>query len=777
MLPVRASAPRRNLRRPRSPVDRALPLLRRRTSHLLRGVSPRFRAFIRALPMLLCTRLRRPSLENEPPGLVAAPRRRRWGKLCEQLDLPPPTNWFPVRPLVQGVLLAPTANERFELLVLPVEGLTRSELLRVSTRVTALQHIAERHAPELDVRMASAAELTPSLFAWAALPAGDLPPNLMPESAVSRADEIDWLEVFSRAPSSLLRCLTLLVPRDAMRPLDLARSGFANAHPLSFLGRWSGAPMARDVAALLERELSPAEFEGLVRSFRSGCLEALQKRPFPERKLLRKLLRGPLFGRRVPRVLRPQLDRLLETWSPDEVQTPHGWQLELGGCVLLRARTLDQLRAFALAETPALIARGPAWQRIKAAVDQMAGATGSSRSGGSSRHSNGGWSDGSSLGAFSRRDAGSLGADAGTARDDSARGFSRDGAPLSSRDGFSRSDRSDAGSSRYGGTDSRETSGFSTTPRGYGGSSGSGLHARARGVLVIEPGFVRHLVALVPRSGRPRVQRVDAEGLLRFALTWHRAGVPLELMPTMGCDPTLLARAAQLLKLRVQPGEHVAFQIGREVLLLGDGKPRTLPIERAFARPRAVTWVPEQAEHLRALRRPTLNGGLPTVHVIALPDGEDDAAIFALDTEGRLFREQVPCDALEQTLQEYREILRHAGPPTLMSATVHPFLTSLDGRRPEAHAPVSIDVECTARGDRAWLDGELFGAQSGGLGWNALAEAVLSHWPPGVWARVIADRVFAPPGTNALSLLAARSRVLRRLTVHLRRIAHSLRAA
>lgn len=662
------------LRRPRPPVDRALPLLRRRTAHLLRGVSPRFRDFIRALPMLLCTRLRRPSLETEPPGLVAAPRRRRWGKLCEHLDLPPPSNWFPVRPLVQGALLAPTADGRFELLILPVEGLARSELLRVSTRVEALQHLAERHAPELEVRMASAAELTPSLFAWAAMPAGDLPPRLMAEPAEQGSfDQIDWLEVFSRAPTPLLRCLTLLVPRDAVRPLDLARSGLKTAHPLTFLGLWSGAPLAHDVAALLGRTLSPEEFDGLVHSFRSGCLEALQRRPFAERKLLRRLLHAPLLSRHVPPVLRPQLERLLQTWEPDEVQTPQGWQLELDGTVLLRARTLDQLRAYALAESPALLGdrqHAHVWARLKATMEQ--------------------------------------------------------GGP--------------------------------------------------RGLLVIEPGFVRNLVALVPRSGRPRVKRVDASGLLRFAISWHRAGVPLELIPTMGCDPTLLARAAQLLKLRLPPGEHVAFQLGREVLLLGDGQPRTLPIERAFARPRAVTWLPEQAEHLRALRRPPANGALPTVHVIALPDGEHDAAIFALDADGRLFREQVPREALEQTLQEYREILRHAGPPSLMSATVHPFLTSLDGRRPEAHAPVALDIECTPQGDRAWLEGELFGAQAP-LGWNALAEAVLSHWPPGVWARVTAARVVAEPGTSALSLLAARSRVLRRLTVHLRRIAHSLRAA
>ncbi|MFT3709080.1 MAG: hypothetical protein QM817_15650 [Archangium sp.] len=544
----------------------------------------------------------------------------------------------------------------------------------MSTRVEAIRHLAERHAPGLDVRMASAAELTPSLFAWAAVTCGDLPPALMPEA--SRVEDIDWLDVFSRAPSALLRCLTLLVPRDAMRPLDLARSELAAANPTEFLGRWSGNPMARTVAALLDRSLSPAEFDGLVRTFRGACLQAMQKRPHAERRLLRRLLHKPLLGRRIPPVLSPALERLLSEWPASEVQTPQGWQLEVGGFVLARAKTLDQLRGFALAETPTLIAKGTAWQRIKAAMDAA-------------------------------------------------------GAP---------------------------------------GSPG------ARGVLVVEPGFVRHLVALVPRNGRPRVHRVDAAGLLRFALTWHRAGVPLELVPTMGCDPTLLARAAQLLKLRLSPHERVAFQVGREVLLLGEGKPRVLSIDRAFARPRSVTWLPEQAEHLRALRKPSNGSGLPTVHVVALPDGDDSAAIFALDAQGQLFREQVPRHALEQTLQEYREILRNAGPPSLVSATVHPFLTSLDCRRPELHAPVVLDVECTKAGDRAWLDGELFGSGSH-LSWSALAEAVLSHWPPGVWARVIAGRVFAPPGTNALVLLAARSRVLRRLQVHLRRIALSLRAA
>ena len=78
--------------------------------------------------------------------------------------------------------------------------------------------------------------------------------------------------------------------------------------------------------------------------------------------------------------------------------------------------------------------------------------------------------------------------------------------------------------------------------------------------------------------------------------------------------------------------------------------------------------------------------------------------------------------------------------------------------------------------DQAVFEGERFGAGAP-LPFSALAEAVLSHWPPGTWAHVGVDRVVAPAKTAALSLLASRSRVLRRLDIHLRRIARALRAA
>ena len=87
-----------------------------------------------------------------------------------------------------------------------------------------------------------------------------------------------------------------------------------------------------------------------------------------------------------------------------------------------------------------------------------------------------------------------------------------------------------------------------------------------------------------------------------------------------------------------------------------------------------------------------------------------------------------------------------------------------------------LSVHLTPHGDQAVLDGELFGCRAP-LPWSALAEAVLSHWPPGTWAHVGVDRVKAPVGATALELLAGRSRVLRRLGTHLRRISRVLRAA
>ncbi len=649
------------LRRPRLPIDAALPALRRRTSHLVAGQGAGVRALLRAVPLLLCTRFRRPSLEAEPPGLLQAPRRRRWGKLCQQLELPLPGAWTNARPLVQGVVLAPSAGGALELLIVPIDGLAHQELSRVEARVEALRQLASRHAPDLQLRMASASELTPSMFAWAAVVAGDLP-------KLTTGQPFDWFDAFARAPTPMLRCLCLLISHDAPPPLDVLRAGHAPTRALEFVARWSGNSLARDVAALADKTLSPGELDGLAGQLRTECLRVLRGVPLGERPFVRALVRRAILGARLPPVLRDHLERTLGGRKTREVQLEEGWQLELDGLVLARAPTLDQLRATAVAESPRLAHEDPLWQRVAQLLEQPG----------------------------------------------------------------------------------------------------------PRAIVHLEAGFLRHLVILIPRSGRPRVRRVDGTELLHFVLTWRRRGVPLELMTSPGCEPALLARTTHLLKLPLRPDEVVGFEYGGRVLLLGPGRARTLPIESLLRRPRTLTWLPAQAELARALRAP-LAQGLPTVQVVAFPDGDHHAALYCLDAQGGLFRERVPRPELEITLQEYRAVLRQADPPTLLSASVHPLLTSLSGRMAEGGTPLMLTLELTPL-DQAIFEGERFGAGAP-LPFSALAEAVLSHWPPGTWAHVGVDRVVAPAKTAALSLLASRSRVLRRLDIHLRRIARALRAA
>jgi hypothetical protein len=648
---------------PRAKYDAALPTLRRRTSRLIVALPPRTRAFIRLVPLLLEARFRRPSLDTEPPGLVQPPRRRRWGRLCSQLDLPPPISFSQRRPMVGSVVLAPRPGGGFELLIVPVEGLAVLELQRVSHRVEALAQLAGRHAPDLEVRMAGPGELTPALFAWAAVVAGDLP--ALPESGV-----LDWHDAFARAPSPLLHCLMLLVRADAPSPLALLRAMQVPSSATGFAACWSANPVARDLTALEGKSLSPAELDGLARQFRGACLRALRSFPRRERIGLRAVLGPALLGRRFPPVLRPHLERMLRVRNLREVRQPNGWRLELEGLLVARARTLDQLRATALTESPLLLHdQSPFWHRVSLAIAARA----------------------------------------------------------------------------------------------------------PRALLSITPGFLQHLVVWVPRAGRPRARRVDATGVLEFAIRSHRAGVPVELHPEPGCDPTLVARASQVLATVLRPDEMVGVQLGKKILVLEAHRTRLLPLATALARPRLLTWLPEQAEMSRALRRP-LSTGLPTIQLVAFPEGDRHAALFALDAPGALYRELVVRDELEATLQELREVLRHADPPSLLAASVHPMLTSLAGRCAEPHPAVMLTLSLTRQGDQVTLDGEAFGAGAE-LPWSALAEAVLSRWPPGTWAHVGIDRVQGPAGTPGLALLAARSRVLRRLDTHLRRISRQLLAA
>jgi hypothetical protein len=299
-----------------------------------------------------------------------------------------------------------------------------------------------------------------------------------------------------------------------------------------------------------------------------------------------------------------------------------------------------------------------------------------------------------------------------------------------------------------------------------------------RNVAMIEPGSLQHLVVSLSGARRPHARRVDAEGLLRFALVSRVRGTPCEVVASLGSDQGLVARIAQVGG--VDCAGLIGVEVGERLLLADQHRVRAPLLRAALARPRTLTWLPADHELLRSLRRPPAVP-LPTVHATAWPLGDSRAAVIFTDARGALMREEVAQATLEAHLIESRELLRQADPPTLMSVTVHPRLSALAGRRLDTDlAVLPLEVECEYPWTtRVWLDGEAF-CSPGDLSWSALGEAVLSRWPPGTWGRVGVRRVsfIRPPSTpSPLQVLAVRSRVLRRVAAALRRLTSVLEAA
>jgi hypothetical protein len=642
--------------------DPALPELRRRSAWLIRGLDPKTRAFVQLVPLLLIGRFRRPQLDRDAPGVRFAPRRHRWGNLCARLDLPPPSAVTNARPLVQTVVIAPLGNGRLEVLIIAVDDIPSAEVARLVTRVDAMAAIAARHCPALDVRLASRAELTPSMVPWAGVCAGDLPPF--------DPSPVDRLEVIARAPNPLARCLALLVEDDAPPPLEVLREARGPATPEAFVARWSQSAMARAVVDLKGSSLEELKQTGTA--LQRACAFALRRLPPRERAPLHALLRRDLFSSLLPAVLRPNLEALVRGQSAVERHDGQRWVMTVNGTELARGDTLDQLRAAALAETPLLARTDSPWARIAQMV---------------------------------------------------------------------------AGGQR-------------------------------RTLVIVESGSLKHLVVSISTSRRLHARRVELEGLLRFVLLARARGEACEVMASLGSDQSLVGRLAQISA--VTATGDTGVEVGPRLLLASGGHVRNPLTRAALARPRALTWLPADHELLRSLRRPPA-GPLPTVSATAWPLGDTRAALIFVDPAGNVLREEVARATLEPHLIESRELLRRAQPSALLSVTVHPELTALAGRRLDSDLPaLPLDIDCEWPFTiRVWLEGESFCAP-GDLPWSALAESILSRWPPGTWGRVGVRRVGfirPPPSPSPLHVLAVRSRVLRRIAAGLRRLTRVLEAA
>lgn len=300
-----------------------------------------------------------------------------------------------------------------------------------------------------------------------------------------------------------------------------------------------------------------------------------------------------------------------------------------------------------------------------------------------------------------------------------------------------------------------------------------------RTLFVVEPGFLKHLVLTVGPTGRLRARRLSTEASLRLALSLRSSFKSIEISTRPGADPLLVSRLSQIASAELAPDTAFGVQRGERLLLALEGRIRDLPFARALGRPRRLSLLPERAEWVPALRPPRGLAGKLGLHVTLESPAPGVARALFVDGLGRVFLEAFPASALETWIVDTRRLLETCG--ASLSLGVSPSLAPMSGRLPgEPVAPIDLAVRVDVKGQLSiTLGDEDFGAGQS-LGWRALAETIFSHWPPRTRGRVRVTSVESArqdPDGVALDVLAVRSRVLRRLAIHLGVLARFLEAA
>ncbi|MCA2978202.1 MAG: hypothetical protein INH41_30355 [Myxococcaceae bacterium] len=300
-----------------------------------------------------------------------------------------------------------------------------------------------------------------------------------------------------------------------------------------------------------------------------------------------------------------------------------------------------------------------------------------------------------------------------------------------------------------------------------------------RSLLVVEPGFLQHLVLRTTRSGRLRARRLKADRLVRLAVALRSSGQSFELVGRPGADPQLVSRLAQLAVTEMTAGATFAVQRDKRVMLTVGERMRERPLLAALSAPRRLSLLPERAEWFAALRPPRSIAGRPTVQATVHEGFDGEALALFVDDTGLLFAEAFPRPNLEWWVADTRLLLEQVG--ASFSLSVGPELSSFTRRMPEERVePVALIVTATPAGLVVDFGEERFGARQA-LGWRALAETIFSHWPPGIRGRIRVVAVHLEDGQETsgspLGVLSLRSRALRRLWCHLGSLARRLEAA
>ena len=256
------------------------------------------------------------------------------------------------------------------------------------------------------------------------------------------------------------------------------------------------------------------------------------------------------------------------------------------------------------------------------------------------------------------------------------------------------------------------------------------------------------------------------------------AGLELEIVALTPEGSAVVARllrvAALVKKSKQQP---IAIQAGGEVLSPHGGRMRRFPLQRFARRPVGCAPDPEAFDLALSPERGLRSAAGPSqprlLEIRVYQVSDTLGCVLTCDSGGRMLRQELRLDRVEDHLREVRALLRSCSPPALLAARLADQLETVLQLHSRPLPPLVLSVGGVLP-RRLWVDyrGERFELSARG-GLAATAQALLSSVQQGGEARLSIEQVAValPDGSLAPPLfqLYARSLVLRRLGLQLRR--------
>lgn len=760
-------------------------LLRWRMRRILAGLSFRDRLALRVLPSLLHASFPAQDLRGEAPGIEGVSSGRSWLTAGRAFGLPPPSSTQRHRRTIRAVVALPS-EQGLALSILPIPGIRPQELEQIAQRCKVAQSLVERQGAKISIRIGELLEEQPSgslpIVLFGGLVAGDLPhqpwETLRVEDAASLAALVD------AAPSRLAAASLMLL------------------HPGSRTSAWSTFLQAHQqglsVALLSDPELFCAAWVSRRRPRGMLPLEALRVAgsAASSRRAAASWLGGDETGRPAgtdrsssgagqPPPAHPSAMPAVPSSSgfagqPPSAGTVAGWGGRSAADTLHKTAEVREARAIAelgraltvevsraIRRHHPLAASAELRRQFRRDFLTRSGLPTLLRSTLDARLEG--------IGPLRLADLIALGGGGITSshlETELIRGLALLG-PAAFRAAAKLDPPWPRIALRLETPVDRPTILLSIGVQAIDGPPMDPLNrGRARENSLRNPLFV----CLSPHR-RPTAHRQLPDHAVARLLAEASRDRDLEFIAE---EPTAEPAASRLQRLAVRVGAAtrrgmpLATEVGGQVMMPTADGLRDYALRRFAARPRLYTPDPEAPDlgavggHIGAAPRGTLD-------CLVLEEGPAHAVLITTDASGHRLREEVPAHRLVTHLEEARAHLRRAPEPLVLT------VRKVGAERPPLHLPPEADPIALAadgellHGVQLTLLGERYGSGSP-LGWEAAAASLLSVWPatsyPSLAIRRLDLRHRGQP-LSGLVLLYARSVVLRRLDLHMRRMSYT----